>query len=188
MKGGPRGRKRDRAHATRRRLGKRGVTAHTLSTSRHFLQCGPHPSCCLQGLSYRLYLPRCLAAALCRYLVMKRPWPALARTLAGDHKRYTQTYFGQYRGYYFTGDGARRDEDGCATSACSWCCLHAVRHCRHCMDAFKCVLPKRFHWSLATLSCMCVLAELHAFLDIPAPSALCHKPLRQLLLDLWARG
>ncbi|KAL4449019.1 hypothetical protein ABPG77_007736 [Micractinium sp. CCAP 211/92] len=46
------------------------------------------------------------------YLVMKCPWPALARTLAGDHQRYEQTYFGQYRGYYFTGDGARRDEDG----------------------------------------------------------------------------
>ncbi|KAL4422637.1 hypothetical protein ABPG75_008834 [Micractinium tetrahymenae] len=46
------------------------------------------------------------------YLVMKRPWPALARTLAGDHPRYEQTYFGHYKGYYFTGDGARRDEDG----------------------------------------------------------------------------
>ncbi|PRW20362.1 Acetyl-coenzyme A synthetase isoform A [Chlorella sorokiniana] len=46
------------------------------------------------------------------YLVIKRPWPAMMRTVAGDHARFEQTYFSQYKGYYFTGDGARRDEDG----------------------------------------------------------------------------
>ena len=46
------------------------------------------------------------------YLVMKHPWPGQARTIYGDHQRFIDTYFSQYPGYYFTGDGARRDEDG----------------------------------------------------------------------------
>ena len=46
------------------------------------------------------------------YLVIKRPWPSMLRTIAGDHGRFEQTYFSHYKGYYFTGDGARRDEDG----------------------------------------------------------------------------
>jgi acetyl-CoA synthetase len=41
-----------------------------------------------------------------------RPWPGMARTVWGDHKRFRQTYFAHYRGLYFTGDGCRRDEDG----------------------------------------------------------------------------
>ncbi|WP_133510821.1 acetate--CoA ligase [Candidatus Thiosymbion oneisti] len=45
-------------------------------------------------------------------LVITRPWPAIMRTVYGDHARFTATYFTQYPGYYFTGDGARRDEDG----------------------------------------------------------------------------
>ena len=45
-------------------------------------------------------------------LVITRPWPAMMRTVYGDHKRFYDTYFSQYPGYYFTGDGARRDEDG----------------------------------------------------------------------------
>jgi acetyl-CoA synthetase len=45
-------------------------------------------------------------------LVIKRPWPGLARTIWGDPARYRDIYFGQYKGYYFTGDGARVDEDG----------------------------------------------------------------------------
>jgi acetyl-CoA synthetase len=36
----------------------------------------------------------------------------MLRTVAGDHPRFEQTYFSHYKGYYFTGDGARRDEDG----------------------------------------------------------------------------
>lgn len=48
----------------------------------------------------------------CSYLVIKRPWPSMMRTVAGDHARFEQTYFSHYKGYYFTGDGARRDEDG----------------------------------------------------------------------------
>ncbi|WP_404382184.1 acetate--CoA ligase [Caenispirillum salinarum] len=39
-------------------------------------------------------------------------WPGQMRTVYGDHERFVQTYFTTYKGYYFTGDGARRDEDG----------------------------------------------------------------------------
>ncbi|MBE2274995.1 MAG: acetate--CoA ligase [Rhodobacteraceae bacterium] len=39
-------------------------------------------------------------------------WPGQMRTVWGDHERFEQTYFGQYKGYYFTGDGCRRDADG----------------------------------------------------------------------------
>ncbi len=46
------------------------------------------------------------------YLAMKRPWPGIMRTVYGDHERFAQTYFSQYAGYYFTGDGCRRDADG----------------------------------------------------------------------------
>jgi len=45
-------------------------------------------------------------------LAIKRPWPGQLRTVFGDHKRFYETYFSTYKGYYFTGDGARRDEDG----------------------------------------------------------------------------
>lgn len=45
-------------------------------------------------------------------LVITRPWPAIMRTVYGDHARFAATYFKQYAGYYLTGDGARRDEDG----------------------------------------------------------------------------
>lgn len=45
-------------------------------------------------------------------LCIKYPWPAIARTIYGDHERYIQTYFTAYKGYYFTGDGCRRDDDG----------------------------------------------------------------------------
>lgn len=45
-------------------------------------------------------------------LCLKTPWPSLARTIYGDHERFIQTYFSTYPGYYFTGDGAKRDSDG----------------------------------------------------------------------------
>jgi acetyl-CoA synthetase len=45
-------------------------------------------------------------------LVMLRPWPGMLRTLYGDHQRLVETYFSTYPGKYFSGDGARRDEDG----------------------------------------------------------------------------
>jgi acetyl-CoA synthetase len=45
-------------------------------------------------------------------LVILDSWPAQSRTLFGDHERFMQTYFSTYAGMYFTGDGARRDEDG----------------------------------------------------------------------------
>jgi acetyl-CoA synthetase len=40
------------------------------------------------------------------------PWPGMARTIWGDHNRFIKTYFSTYPGYYFTGDGVKRDEDG----------------------------------------------------------------------------
>ena len=45
-------------------------------------------------------------------LVILRPWPGMLRTLYGDHQRMIDTYFTTYPGKYFSGDGARRDEDG----------------------------------------------------------------------------
>jgi len=45
-------------------------------------------------------------------LAIKAAWPGIMRTLYGDHERFKQTYFAMFPGYYFTGDGARRDEDG----------------------------------------------------------------------------
>jgi len=45
-------------------------------------------------------------------LAMKDSWPGQMRTVWGDHDRFQATYFQQYKGYYFTGDGCRRDADG----------------------------------------------------------------------------
>jgi acetyl-CoA synthetase len=46
------------------------------------------------------------------YLVVKRPWPGMLRTLWGDDERYVQTYWSKYPGIYFTGDGCKRDDEG----------------------------------------------------------------------------
>ncbi len=46
------------------------------------------------------------------FLIIKRPWPGMLRTIFRDPERYQQQYFSQIEGVYFTGDGARRDEDG----------------------------------------------------------------------------
>jgi acetyl-CoA synthetase len=46
------------------------------------------------------------------YLAIKQPWPACMRTIYGDHARFEATYFAPFPGYYFTGDGCRRDADG----------------------------------------------------------------------------
>jgi acetyl-CoA synthetase len=46
------------------------------------------------------------------HLCIDAPWPGMARTIWGDHQRFRTTYFSQYPGRYFTGDGCRRDEDG----------------------------------------------------------------------------
>lgn len=45
-------------------------------------------------------------------LAIKFPWPSMARTIYGDHKRFRDTYFSTFPGKYFTGDGCKRDEDG----------------------------------------------------------------------------
>lgn len=46
------------------------------------------------------------------YLVFSKPWPGIMRTLFDNHKRFEDTYFSKFPGYYATGDGARRDNDG----------------------------------------------------------------------------
>ena len=48
------------------------------------------------------------------YLVLTSPWPAMLRTIWGDDKRYVETYWSRFKdqGYYFAGDGAKKDEDG----------------------------------------------------------------------------
>jgi acetyl-CoA synthetase len=46
------------------------------------------------------------------FLVIKRPFPSMLRTIWGDDERFRQTYFGEIEGVYFAGDGARRDSDG----------------------------------------------------------------------------
>ena len=45
-------------------------------------------------------------------LAIKDSWPGQMRTVFGDHDRFVSTYFNDYKGYYFTGDGCRRDKDG----------------------------------------------------------------------------
>lgn len=45
-------------------------------------------------------------------LFIRRPWPGMARTVFGNHERFQETYFKEVPGLYFTGDGARKDEDG----------------------------------------------------------------------------
>jgi acetyl-CoA synthetase len=45
-------------------------------------------------------------------LIIRRPWPAMLRTIYGDKERYKKQYWSEFEGKYFTGDGARRDEDG----------------------------------------------------------------------------
>lgn len=46
------------------------------------------------------------------YLVIKKPWPSMVRTIYGDDERYKKTYWSRLKGMYFTGDGARKDKDG----------------------------------------------------------------------------
>jgi acetyl-CoA synthetase len=47
------------------------------------------------------------------YLAITRPWPGMLRTIYGDDERYRRTYWSRWKGVYFPGDGAKRDEDGC---------------------------------------------------------------------------
>jgi len=46
------------------------------------------------------------------FLVVKHPWPSMLRTIYGDDERYQKTYWSEVKGMYFTGDGARKDDDG----------------------------------------------------------------------------
>ncbi|HCI06702.1 MAG TPA: acetyl-coenzyme A synthetase, partial [Sulfitobacter sp.] len=45
-------------------------------------------------------------------LCIKGSWPGQMRSVWGDHERFEKTYFADYEGYYFTGDGCKRDADG----------------------------------------------------------------------------
>jgi acetyl-CoA synthetase len=45
-------------------------------------------------------------------LCFARAWPGMMRSIWCDHQRFVETYFNSFHGFYFTGDGARRDEDG----------------------------------------------------------------------------
>jgi len=47
------------------------------------------------------------------YLCISKPWPGMMRTVYGDHDRFQQTYFSMFKGYYLSGDGCKRDADGC---------------------------------------------------------------------------
>ncbi|MGH1468583.1 MAG: acetate--CoA ligase [Bdellovibrionales bacterium] len=53
-----------------------------------------------------------LEGAVEGHLCIDRPWPGMARTIFGDHQRFIQTYFSTHKNHYFTGDGAKRDEQG----------------------------------------------------------------------------
>jgi acetyl-CoA synthetase len=57
-------------------------------------------------------IPRAEGESISGNLVLLQSWPGQARTVFGDHERFAETYFATYRGKYFTGDGARQDEDG----------------------------------------------------------------------------
>ena len=46
------------------------------------------------------------------YIAFKKPWPGIMRTVYGNHKRFEETYFSRFPGYYMSGDGAKRDADG----------------------------------------------------------------------------
>lgn len=43
-------------------------------------------------------------------LAIRRPWPSMLRTVAGDHERFQEVYFNVYKGMYFSGDGCKRDK------------------------------------------------------------------------------
>ncbi|XP_065379094.1 acetyl-coenzyme A synthetase, cytoplasmic isoform X16 [Macaca fascicularis] len=64
----------------------------------------------ITGHSYVTYGP--LANGATSVLVFKQPWPGIMRTVYGNHERFETTYFKKFPGYYVTGDGCRRDQDG----------------------------------------------------------------------------
>ncbi len=68
----------------------------------------------LPGIQPEILSPegKVLTGACEGLLVLKTSWPGQMRTVYKDHKRFEETYFSNFAGYYFTGDGCRRDEDG----------------------------------------------------------------------------
>jgi acetyl-CoA synthetase len=85
------------------------------AAGRHADQARLGDAAVLRGEAGVVELPRnrrSRATASSARLCLGAPWPGQARTVYGDHQRFSETYFSQYPGYYFTGDGCRRDEDG----------------------------------------------------------------------------
>ncbi len=82
-----------------------GVT-QTTPTYASFPLPGIQP--CLMDADKKELADATAEGALC----IKHPWPSMARTIWGNHKRYIDTYFSAFAGKYFTGDGAQRDENG----------------------------------------------------------------------------
>jgi acetyl-CoA synthetase len=68
----------------------------------------------LPGIETKILTPegKVLEGACEGVLVIADSWPGQMRTVYKDHKRFEETYFSTYQGYYFTGDGCKRDEDG----------------------------------------------------------------------------
>lgn len=68
----------------------------------------------LPGIELELLTPegKVLEGAADGLLAIKKSWPGQMRTVYGDHNRFEQTYFSTFKGYYFTGDGCRRDNEG----------------------------------------------------------------------------
>ena len=69
-------------------------------------------SACSRRCSTRRPAPRSPTTEADGVLAIADSWPGQMRTIFGDHDRFVDTYFSQYKGYYFTGDGCRRDADG----------------------------------------------------------------------------
>lgn len=98
----------------------------------------------------------------------------MMRSVAGDHARFEQTYFSHYKGYYFTGDGARRDEDGCVSLVplVGWWLLRGWTGWRHGKDASGTDSPP-----------LCCLHPVHTLILLTHSPTPTHPRLPQLLLD-----
>jgi acetyl-CoA synthetase len=86
--------------------------APTKPGSAQFPFFGIVPRVCDPGIDDFEKKGRKLSPGETGHLCIERPWPGLSRTIYGDHERWEQTYFSQYPGMYFTGDGCLVDEEG----------------------------------------------------------------------------
>ena len=95
--------------------------------------------------------------AICRYLVIKTAWPSCMRTLSGDHERFETTYFKVYPGYYFTGDGCRRDADGYY-----WLIGERALQIRCMTEKPACILHLQYVTDKPDCICLPLVMNLHA--------------------------